>query len=339
MAVKGQTYLTLADKLKQTIGDKVTPEIIEMLSETNDVLLDAEVVECNDGSSNKTAIRAKLPEVEFREFYKGVKMSKSGGSQVTDETGMLEAYSEVDKSLADLNDDKAQFLLNESASFLESMNQTCQTNIFYGSKATNPCKFDGLAKRYNKIASAKGSIGYNVIDAGGTGADNTSIYFVTWGKLHTHMIYPKGSAAGIVRENKGQVTKEYTDENGDTRAYEIYREHYKWDFGLSVRDYRSSARIANIDVSNLETASAADLVKLMVKAHNRIKRYAKTGRTVIYVNETVLTALELQVLEKTNVHLSYAEAASGGGQVLTFRGIPVRMIDQILDTEDVVKAA
>ena len=327
MAVVGQTYLTLADKLKQTVDGKVTGEIIEMLAETNDVLLDAEVIECNDGTSHKTVVRSTLPTAEFRTFYQGVNPSKSGATQVVDTTAMLETYSEVDAKLADLNNDKAQFLLNEAQAFLSSMNNSCQANLFYGSKGSNSSAFDGLAVRYSKLSASKTSIGSRIIDAGGTGSDNTSIYFVTWGKLHTAMIYPKGTQAGIKRENKGQVTKQ----NSDGTMYEVYREHFSWDLGLSIRDFRSSGRIANIDVSDLDTGSAADLLKLMVKMYHKLHRFATTGRMSIYVNETVFTALHLQAMAKTNVHLTLSEVA--GQPVVNFLGIPVRLCDQILNTE------
>jgi len=335
MAVKGETFLTLADKLKvQDSNGEIISEVIEMLAETNDLLLDAEVQECNDGTNHKTVIRTKMPEVALRAFYEGVQPGKSGYGQVQDTTSMMDAYSEVDKDLADLNGNTSAFRLLEAQSFIQAMNDTCQDNLIYGSKKTNPKNFDGIATRYNAYSSVKGSPAYNVINAGGTGDDNTSIYFITWGQAHASMIYPKGSAAGLTREDKGQQTKVESDNS----QYEIYREHFSWKLGFSIRDYRSSARIANIDVSALDTSGAADLVKFMVKADNRISRWAKTGRTVIYVNETIKTALELQVLEKTNVHLSYQEASDGGGKILTFRGRPIRLIDQILDTEAAVPA-
>lgn len=335
MAVVGETYLTLADKLKvQDSNGEIISEVIEMLSETNDLLLDAEVQECNDGTKHKTVIRAKMPDISLRAFYEGVKPSKSGYGQVEDATCMMDAYSEVDKDLADLNGNTSAFRLLEAQSFIQAMNDTCQDNILYGSKKTDAKAFDGIAVRYNKYSSTKGSAAYNVIDGGGRGSDNTSIYAITWGKAHTSLIYPKGSVAGLTREDKGQQTSV-----GDSGQFEIYREHFTWKVGLSIRDWRSSGRIANIDVSALETSGAADLVKLMVKLDNKIERWAKTGRTVYYVNTTVKTALELQVLEKTNVHLSYQEAANGGGKILTFRGKPVRLIDQILDTEDAVPSA
>ena len=281
-------------------------------------------------STHKTTVRNGLPEVEFRKFYQGVSCSKGEYTQITDTTGMLEVYSQVDKSLADLEGDTQQFRLNEATAFLESMNNTVQRNIFYGSKATNPAGFDGLAVRYNTISSDPNSIGYRVLDAGGSGSDNTSIWFITWGDLHTHLLYPKGSQLGLVHEDKGAQTA--TDSDGN--MYEVYRDHFKWDVGLTVRDFRSTCRIANIDVVDLDGNSAADLIKLMITAYHRIKRYAKTGNTVIYCNETIETYLHFQAVNKSNVNLSFENFA--GKPIVSFMGIPVKCADQIVNDEEAV---
>ena len=327
MALVGNTYLTLKDKFAQKQNGRIANAIIDLLASTNTVLEDAVVRECNEGSTHKTTVRNGLPEVEFRKFYQGVNCSKGEYTQITDTTGMLEVYSQVDKSLADLEGDTAQFRINEASAFLESMNNTVQENIFYGSKATNPAGFDGLAVRYNKISSDPSSIGYRVIDGGGTGSDNTSIWFVTWGDLHTHLLYPKGSQMGFVHTDKGAQTT--TDASGN--MYEVYRDHFKWDVGMTVRDFRSTARIANIDVSDLAGANAADLIKLMITAYHRIRRFAKTGNTVIYCNETINTYLHFQAINKNNVKLSADEIA--GKPVISFLGIPVKCVDQIKNNE------
>ena len=207
------------------------------------------------------------------------------------------------------------------------MNKTAKTNIFYGSKGKNASAFDGLATRYNKISNVEGELGYQVLDGGGQGNDNTSIYFVTWGDRHTHLIYPKGSKAGLQREDKGQVTVQ--DAQG--RNYEAYRDYFSWDFGLCVRNYRSSARIANIDVSDLSTANAADLIDLMVSAYYRIEEHAVNGKTVIYANNTIRTFLHKQAMAKTNVNLTIDEYA--GKPIVKFLGIPIKPCSEILNTE------
>ena len=232
----------------------------------------------------------------------------------------------IDKKLADINGNTAQFRLNEAEAHIQGMNKTVKTNIFYGSKNKNASAFDGLAVRYNKLSNKEGEVGYQVINAGGTGNDNTSIYFVTWGDRHTHLLYPKGSKAGLQRTDKGQVTVQ--DANG--RNYEAYRDHFSWDLGLSVRNYRSSARVANISIAGLKDGSI-DILDKMIEAYYRIEEHATNGKTVIYANNTIRTFLHKQAMNKKNVNLTIDEAA--GKPVVKFLGIPIKPCSEILNTE------
>lgn len=328
MATIGQNYLTLKDMYSQMEGDgKVTAAIIDLFMSSNAILEDAIAVECNDGTNHKTTVRNGLPQPQFRQFYQGVECQKGDYTPVVDTTSMLDDYSEVDKKLADINGNTAQFRLNEAEAHIQGMNKTAKTNIFYGSKGKNASAFDGLATRYNKLSSTEGELGYQVIGGGGTGSNNTSIFFVTWGDRHTHLIYPKGSKAGLQRQDKGQVTVQ--DSAG--RNFEAYRDYFSWDLGLCVRNYRSSARICNIDVSDLSGASAADLTDLMVDAYYRIEEHAQTGKTVIYANNTIRTFLHKQAMKKSNVNLTIDEFA--GKPIVKFLGIPIKPCSEILNTE------
>jgi hypothetical protein len=114
-----------------------------------------------------------------------------------------------------------------------------------------------------------------------------------------------------------------------------------------VRDWRYNARICNIDVSDLTGTAAANIITLLVRAVNRLPTIAaqsgpvqrsdapsisgSMGRTVIYVNRTIRTYLDLQAMNKTNVWLSLAEW--DGKVITTFRGIPIRTVDAILNNE------
>lgn len=327
MATIGQNYLTLKDLYSQMEGDgKVTATIIDMFVSSNAILEDAVAVECNQGTNHITTVRNGLPQPQFRKFYQGVECQKGDYTTVTDGTSMLDDYSEVDKKLADINGNTAQFRLNEAEAHIQGMNKTVKTNIFYGSKGKNACAFDGIATRYNKISSTEGDLGYQVVDAGGTGSDNTSIYFITWGDRHTHLLYPKGSKAGLQREDKGQQTVQLNGKN-----VEMYRDYFSWDIGLTVRNYRSSGRICNIDISDLQGANAADLVDLMVDLYYRIEEHATNGKTIIYCNNTVRTALHKQAMKKTNVNLTIDEYA--GKPIVKFLGIPIKACSEILNSE------
>ena len=323
MATLGSNYLTLADKFKRTENGKIAAEIIEMMSETNEVLQDANALQCNDGTNHITTIRTGLPSAVFRKLYGYVPTSKSTTEQVKDVTGMLETYSIVDVDLVDKSENPKVFRLSESSAFIEAMNQKLQETIFYGSIKENAAAFDGLSARYSKKSTDEKKIGSNIIDGGGTGSDNTSIWFVTWGDLHTSLLYPQGSQAGVQHKDDGILTE--TSSAGGKRKE--YQDHYKMDVGLSVRDWRSTCRIANISVSGLAGSSPADIEKLLNKAYYKIRRYAKTGKTCIYCNSTVLMHFEAQLKEKTNVNFTIKEYLNEN--ILHYKNIPIRECEQI----------
>lgn len=333
MATVGKTYPSLKDYYSQLEGDgKITSTIIDLFVQSNTMLEDAVAIECNDGTSHKTTVRNGLPEPQFRKFYQGVPSSKGDYTQVVDATAMLSDYSNVDKDLADLNGNTNQFRLNEADAHIQGMNNTVQENIIYGNKGTNSSAFDGFATRYNVISTNEGDIGYQVINAGGNGTTNTSCWLIGWGDKSAHLIYPKGSKAGLEHKDMGEKTVK--DDKGN--EYQAYRDYFSWKIGLSIRNYRASAAVRNIDVSTLGTNNAPDLAELMIQAYYRAKRHAGLckAKLVWYVNETIETYLHLQARKNTNVHLTVENVE--GKPVVMFLGIPVKCCTQILNTEDTV---
>lgn len=323
MTVKGLIALTLADWGKRVDPNGKVDKIIELLGQTNPILQDMPFVEGNLPTGHRTTIRTGLPAATWRLLNYGVPQGKSTTAQVTDTVGMLETYAEVDKSLADLNGNTAEFRLSEDRAFIEGMNQQMAQTLFYGDTSVNPQQFMGLSSRYSSKSAGNGQ---NIIDAGGTGTDNTSIWLVVWGENTVHGIFPKGQKAGLQHQDLGEQT--LIDANGG--KYQGYRTHYKWDNGLALRDWRYVVRIANIDVSDLSGGSAANIVKLMVAALHRIPNRGM-GKPVFYMNRTIAQALDLQSLDKASLALSVKETE--GEFWTTFRGIPIRETDAILETE------
>lgn len=317
---------TLLDVAQRTDPDGNIANIVELLAETNEILTDMSFVEGNLPTGNKTVVRTGLPAPTWRKLYGGVQPGKSTTAQVTDNCGMLEAYAEVDKALADLNGNSAAFRLSEDSAHIEGMSQEMARKLIYGNEATQPEGFTGLAPRFNSLSAANAD---NIIDHAGTGSDNTSIWLCTWGPNTGFGIYPKGSQAGLKYEDKGQVTIENVDGAGG--RMEAYRTHYRWDAGMSIRDWRYFARVCNVDVPALATiANTKALVTSMIKASERIPSFGR-GRTVWYVNRTIRENLRLGILEKISNQLTWETVE--GKRVMMFDGIPVRRCDQILNTE------
>lgn len=327
MATLSTTNPTLADVANRMTADgKIDPQIVEMLNETNEILDDMTAIEANGFTEHKTTIRSGLPAGTWRKLNYGVQPEKSRTVQVKDSMGMLETYAEVDKALADLNGNSAAWRMSEDRAFIEGMNQTMASTLFYGDSSVDPEKFMGLAPRYNSL-SAENAM--NIVDALGTGSDNASIWLIVWGPNTCHSIYPKGSPAGLQWRDLGEHT--LFDAAGG--RYQGYRTHYKWDIGAVLRDWRYVVRIANIDVSDLtkNAANGADLIDLMTQALELVPNIGM-GRPAFYMPRKLRSFLRRQIANKVAASTLTMEEIAGK-KVVAFDGVPCRRTDALLLTE------
>ena len=335
MATLSTSNLTLADWAKRSDPDGRVPIVAELLSQSNEILDDCVFKEGNLPTGERVIIRTGLPSVYFRALNQGIPGSKSTTAQVDEACAILEARSEVDKDLAMLNGNTAQFRLSEDTAFLEAMNQTQAETMFYGNPGTDPKKFLGLAPRYGDL-SADNSV--NILDAGGTGSDNASVYLVVWGDQTVYCPFPKGSKAGLTHEDLG----EQTVYNSDGTRLQAFATRYQWKNGLVVKDWRYVVRICNIDISDLlasantQTAAAStNLVKLMARALYRIPNMAM-GRAAFYMNRTVHSGMSIAALDKSQNVLAIQQGLTQFGTAssyLSFLGVPLRRVDALINAE------
>jgi len=327
MAALNATNPTLLDVSKRLDPNGKIDTIVELMAAQNPILEDMTFVEGNLATGHKTTVRTGLPTPTWRKLYGGVQPTKSTTAQVTDSCGMLEAYAEIDKALADLNGNSAAFRLSEDAAHIEGMAQEHASTLFYGNEGTEPEAFTGLAPRYNSLSAQNSD---NIIDAfSGSGGDLTSIWLCVWGPQTGFGIYPKGSQGGLQMTDKGQVTIENVDNAGG--RMEGYRTHYRMDSGLTIRDWRYFVRVANIDVSELNTpANTKNMIEWMIKASERIPQLGK-GRACFYMNRNLREKLRLGILEKISSNLTWETVE--GKRVMTFDDIPVRRTDALINTE------
>ena len=346
MATIGTSALTYADWAKRMEDGYRVAMIIELLSQTNEILDDMLVVEGNLPTGHKTTVRTGLPQATWRLLNMGVPNAKSTTAQIVDTCGNLETYAVIDKDIADLNGNTAEFRLSEVKAFLEGMSQQVASTLIYGNQASNPERFTGLAPRYSTTNTSNSQTANNVLTGGGSGSTNTSLWIICWGSDTWHATFPKGKITGLQHRDMGEWP--VADASGNT--YQAYRDHFKWEIGLVGRDWRYCVRIPNIDITALTGVSAANLINLIVRGLYKLPTApvsataiqtsdtpevrADMGRTVIYCNRVIRTYLDLQAMNKTNVLLRLEEF--DGKVVTTFRGIPVRTCDAILNNEAAV---
>lgn len=326
--VGNNAWPTLLDFASREDPDGKIAQLAELLHEKNEILDDIPFVEGNLPTGHKSTIRAGLPTPTWRKLNYGVQPTKGQSVQVVDTCGMLADLGEVDKKMADLNGNSAAWRLSEDAGHIEGIAQALAATLIYGDTDVYPERFMGIGPRYDDLSADNGE---QIIDAdaGGSGSDCTSIWLVGWGMNTVHGIFPKGSQAGLTMEDKGEVM--LVDENGG--KFPGYQTYYAQDVGLCVRDWRFIVRIANIDTGELtidKSSNSADLEDLMVQASEQI--WSLSGcRPIFYCNRGIRTWFRRQMLKDSNRNLSIMEY--GGKKVMAFDEIPIRRVDQILNTE------
>lgn len=322
------------------------PVIAEMLSQSNDYAEDLPWVEANEKTGHEFVFRTSIPAGSWRQYNMGVPYAKSSTAKARVGLGMLEDYSQVDRALAEHSGDRARFRESEDVAFMEGMSQTIAQTFFYGNTVTNPAEFMGLSPFYNTINTANAQNAANVINGGGVGANNASLWLLGWSPETIFAVYPQGSKAGLDMEDKGDIVPGF-DAVGN--RFEAYTSWFRQQAGLCPKDWRYGARIANIDVTTAGLAgpNALDIFATMAQAimlppdtTQALSGVTKTDapqagtggkRFIWYCNRTIRHWMDVQSMRDRNVLLQLEDYA--GKPVTGWRGVPIKIVDQLLNSE------
>ena len=323
MATIGNTNITLAEWSKRRDPSGKIALIIEALEERCPASQDAVYVEGNLPNGHRSTRRTSVPAGTWRNYNEGVGLGKTTTDQVVDVIGMHEMYSECDKALADLGGDTKSFRWSEDVGNLAGMGNEDERVIFKGDSLTNPEEPQGLEVRYN-------TIGTQVFEPATTTdeSDQRSIWLITWGANTFHLFFPKGSNAGLVADDKGQVTiTTATAGVASSAQYEGYRTHYQHHFGVCVRDTRSIVRICNVDSSTINAGTDIGFAAAMIRALHLAR--GAPGKQVFYMAPSVLTAIDVAAQAVANANMALTMKQWGGKEVSHFRGVPLREVDAL----------
>jgi len=145
---------------------------------------------------------------------------------------------------------------------------------------------------------------------------------IAWGPFRVHGIFPKRGQAGFMRTVDGFEN----GEDKDGKTLRVFQIRYKWHAGLSLPDWRSAVRIANIDTSAYGPGSPPDLINPISEAKERIRGMGPKN-LALYMSEKTKIELARQMRDKLNVQLSVNQAGVMAADM--FDGIPVYKVDQL----------
>lgn len=339
---------SLVDWARRASPDGVIADIAEMLAQCNEVLKDMIWQEGNLPTGHKVTLRTALPQGTWRQANQGVASTKSMTTQVQFGIGMLTAYSMVDKAIADLGGEADKFRYTEDMSFIEGMSQQVASAIFYSNEAVTTAQFTGLAPNYNTVTASNAKSAANVLDLGGTASANCSGWIVGWGDNTTFGIFPKGSQAGLVYQDKGDIVPAYDANNNQ---FEAYRSYFEWKMGLAIKNWQYNVRLANIDTTTnaggLFSTTPPDLFVYLSQAVTKLPTASRrlSGITevdapndpspgtspAIYCNRTLRASMDIQAIRDKNVLLTFRDYA--GEPTMMFRDLPIRVVDALTNSE------
>ena len=340
------SWPTLIDLTSRTSSTGKQAYIAEYLSQANEFMDDLPWVESSERGGHEFVFRTSIPAGAWRQYNLGVPYSKSTTAKARVGVGSLEDYSQVDRMLAEDSGDIDTFRQGEDVAFLEGMGQTMVQTFFYGNTTVTPAEFMGLAPFYNTVNTANAQNASNVIDGGGTGSSNASLWLICHGERTMYAAYPRGSKAGMTMEDKGDTVPGF-DAVGN--RFEAYTSWFRHQAAYVPHDWRYGVRVANIDVTNAGLAgpNALDLFATMsqvvllpphlgkrssgIEKTDAVNDPAPGIRPVFYCNRTLRHWMDVQGMRDRNVLLSLKDYA--GMPCDTFRDIPVKIVDQLTTTE------
>lgn len=332
-------FFTFADAAKRLNPDGTAANIIEAMNESNPIMKHICFVPGTSITGNTTTVRTSVPEPEYRRINRGVGNGKSDARQITDTLSSFELRSTIDVKLLKLHGENARaFRASEDAAMAEGFGQKLARCFFYGDNAVDPDQFNGLATRYNAFSDEKGTMGYQLVNAGGTTDGSlTSAWFVGFSPDTVTGFYPKNGTAGLQIQDLGEHDE--PDPNLVGKTLRAVTTLMSWDAGLSVRDIRYVAGLRNIDASKLTSFTSAQKLALMEKltyAKNRLHGIDSGNKQFrLYVSDALYDFLEIYELDKTNITVT-TQTLENGTQQRYFKGIPVYRMDCLSNEESLI---
>ena len=311
--------LSLVEVVKRHDPNGNLATIAEVLAQTNDIVADAVWKEGNDIFSNKTVRRSSLPSGTWRKLNRGVAPESSDTVELIDTIGILETRAENDVEIINAFSNPQQARMDEASAFIEGLSQEMAATMLYGNAFTSPEEFTGLAPRMDALAA-----GENVIGGGGS-TTLTSIYVVNWGVNSVFMAYPRNTSGGLQHEDLG--IQDALDSSSN--KFRAYVDRFVWRAGMVVKNARCIGRYANLEPTGTTTTFDEDeLIRLM-------NRMVLGPGARIYCSINMMTQMEIRLKDKSNIYFTKDDGLAPG-PVLRFKGVPVRKVEQILDTETAI---
>lgn len=318
--IVANTPLTWAEVNKREGYDDAASVLGELM-QLNDFLDEVPWRPSSHGAYNKQLQAKRLGVGGFSKVNGPVTVIASQADELTEPVKMYEGDSPVDERILRGCIDPYSVRDSEDAMNLEGATQDWMTALIYNNATENPDAFKSITRRRGTLVANR------TWGGGGSGGDTSSILLFEFSTNGFYLAYPQNSSAGLVNEDRG---RNYIPAIIGTGNMWAWVRHYEIWAAMVLRDDRALQRIAN-----LETAGSTNIFDpiAFIKAKNAMPRVGQ--QAVAFCNRTLKAQIDNNAYAKTNVWFSIREV-QGYGPITQIAGIPVRMMEALIDTEAVV---
>lgn len=330
------TRFTFLDVLKRLDVSEEALLLGNALAQTNEILDDLLIVQANEYMVNRVGKYTSLGQASRRRANQGFNPSKAGVEDQVDAASIWADRIAIDEFVLARTPDRSGMIEQELMAKRDNLNIQMAYDLFYGNPALTLDSMLGIAPRLNSTQIP------TVISAGGATAC-TSMYLLTHEKDTFMAWYPATHPGGIKYINRGP-NQPITDSAGKTFYGEVH--DLEWALGISLKNERRCARVANIATGSLSnlgavvsggTANGPDLIDLAIRAMSACQNVRNLNKDW-YVNRTVLSFIARQFKAQANHWITRQEIEGEGDPIFRILGVPVKLVEQITNSETVVSA-
>ncbi len=339
MAVQNLTgQLTLMEIAQREHAGTLLP-IVNVISKVNEILLDAQWTEANNGTSRKGSRQSTEPTGTERDYSEGIDPESGTVEPFEEPTCMLDGLSKVDAALLQHSVAPLQERLDRDQMYLRGMAKTFASRLFTGDRSTYPKQINGFGTRakWNALGT-----GYVYDNAGGNAsatANKSDIWVIGWGVGKVRLIYPRNDMLGNAMpsdtppvEGLGIRVQDFgknliTDADG--KEYPGYRTWLELHFGLMIEDYRYVRRVANISNTNIDNVDDFGFNEdYLIDALNDMQ---DLDGAAIYVPRAVRGQIWKRVKDKHNMLYSQDKDVFGRPMAM-MNEVPIRLCETLSAT-------
>jgi hypothetical protein len=319
-SVSGGGFPSLAHVLSRMAPDGTEHRIANTLTKKKPVLGHIPWVEGNLPTGHEIVqTTTALPSGTWRGYNEGINPSLGETSTFVESCALLEDASVIDVSMAEQMGGAA-WRSSEDGLKTEGLGQQAVTALWYESASSNPKRPHGLAPRY-PATSGYTSSSYTIAGTN-AGVNAHSIWIVTWDPRKVYGIYPKGTRAGLEKEDMGKQRISRSDGS----SYYAWETRLRWRIGFAVEDYRYLVRIQWDPDDAAMASDEKGLYLLIQQGLNTI--YEITEHTKIYLNRTSKGRLDSQLAANDANFLQYV--AKDGRMIPSFLGVEMYLEDLLV---------